>query len=213
FEMKTPGIGLWAGLAALSGAGFLVAQFSLDLVESYELVLIALGLTLVIVEIMTMAGGGLLAAPGAVLAFAGLLLAFLPNELDFDLGDPIFLEALGDAAFGSVAAVAIVAVGFVLAITYLSRTSLTRRLALEGAVTATTAGEIEARADLVGRIAEAHEPLHPSGLVDVGGEMMSARAEHGSFISRGDAVEIIAVEFGEIVVRTHTPAPEADDGR
>ena len=139
----------------------------------------------------------------------------VPGELT-DHYDPRHkVLRLSDGVYesSSLAAVAIAAVGFVLAITYLSRTSLTRRLALEGAVTATTAGEIEARADLVGRIAEAHEPLHPSGLVDVGGEMMSARAEHGSFISRGDAVEIIAVEFGEIVVRTHTPAPEADDGR
>lgn len=215
FEIKTPGIGLWAGLGALFGAGFLVAQFSLDLVESYELALIAIGLALVVAEVLTMAGGGLLAALGAVLAFAGLVLAFLPNEFDFDLGDSIFLEALGDAAFGSVAAVAIVAVGFILAITYLSRTSLNRRIAMEGAVTATTAGELEARADLVGRIAEAHEALSPSGLVDVDGEMLSARAEHGAFVARGEAVEIIAVEFGEIVVRARTPSParKADDGR
>ena len=215
FEIKTPGVGLWAGLAALSGAGFLVAQFSLDLVESYELVLIAVGLALVVAEVLTMAGGGLLAALGAVLAFAGLVLAFLPNEFAFDLDNPIFVEALRDAAFGSVAAVAIVAVGFVLAVAYLPRTAMQRRLALEGAVTATAAGEIEARAGLVGRTGVAHEALHPSGLVEVDGEMMSARVEHGTFVARGDTVEIIAVEFGEIVVRAPTPSPEreADDGR
>jgi membrane-bound ClpP family serine protease len=165
--------------------------------------------------VLTMVGGGLIAAFGAVLAFAGLVLAFLPNELDFDLGDPIFLEALRDAAFGSVAAVAIVAVGIVLAIYFIPRTSLQRRLAVEGAVTATSAGEIEPRTDLVGRTGAVHEALRPSGLVDVDGEMMSARAEHGTFVARGDAVEIIAVEFGEIVVRARTssPARKADDGR
>ena len=98
-------------------------------------------------------------------------------------------------------------------IAYLPRTAMQRRLALEGAVTA--AGEIEARAGLVGRTGVAHEALHPSGLVEVDGEMMSARVEHGTFVARGDTVEIIAVEFGEIVVRAPTPSPEreADDGR
>ena len=100
-------------------------------------------------------------------------------------------------------------------IAYLPRTAMQRRLALEGAVTATAAGEIEARAGLVGRTGVAHEALHPSGLVEVDGEMMSARVEHGTFVARGDTVEIIAVEFGEIVVRAPTPSPEreADDGR
>ena len=204
FELKTPGVGLWAGLAALLGAGFLLAQYSLDLMENFELLLIVIGVGLVAVEMFTMAGGGLLAALGAATGLTGLVLAFLPNELTFDFDDPIFLDALKDAAFGGAASVGIVAAGTVLAVRYLPRSrALHRRLAVEGAVTATSAGDIEARtAVLLGARGEATEALHPSGMVRIGKESIRARAEHGAYIADGAAVEVVSVEFGEVVVRT-----------
>ena len=210
FELKTPGVGLWAGLAALLGAGFLLAQYSLDLMENFELLLIVIGVGLVATEMFTMAGGGLLAALGAATGFTGLVLAFLPNELTFDFDDPFFLDALGDAAFGGATSVGIVAVGTVLAVRYLPRsTALHRRIAVEGEVTATSAGDIEARtATLLGERGEATEALHPSGMVRVGKESIRGRAEHGAYIAHGAAVEVVSVEFGEVVVRA---AANTDD--
>jgi len=215
FELKTPGVGLWAGLAALLGTGFLLAQYSLDLMENFELLLIVIGLGLVAVEMFTMAGGGLLAALGAATGFTGLVLAFLPNELTFDFDDPIFLDALGDAAFGGAMSVGIVAAGTVLAIRYLPRsTALHRRIAVEGAVTATSAGDIEARtAALLGARGEATEALHPSGTVRIGTESIRARAEHGAYIAHGSVVEVVSVEFGEVVVRAAAEVDEPDRGR
>ena len=213
FELKTPGVGLWAGLAALLGAGFLLAQYSLDLMENFELLLIVIGIGLVAAEMFTMAGGGLLAALGAAVGFAGLVLAFLPNELTFDLDDPFFLDALKDAAFGGATSVGIVAAGTVLAIRYLPRsTALYRRIAMREEVTATSAGDIEARtATLLGKRGETTEALHPSGMVRIGTETIRARAEHGAYIGHGAAVEVVSVEFGEIVVRAR--AGTVDSGR
>ena len=213
FELKTPGVGLWAALAALLGAGFLLAQYSLDLMENFELLLIVLGLGLVVAEVFTAVGGGLLAAIGAAIGLTGLVLGFLPNELTFDLDDPIFLDALRDAAFGGATAVCIVAVGTVLAIRYLPRTALHRRIAVQEAVTATSAGDVEARTGtLLGDRGEAVEALHPSGTVRIGGESIRARAEHGAWIAAGAPVEVVSAEFGEVVVRpadgTAEPAPE-----
>ena len=217
FELKTPGVGLWVGLAALLGAGFLLAQYSLDLIENFELLLIVIGIGLVVAEMFTMAGGGLLAALGAATGFTGLVLAFLPNELTFDFDDPVFVDALGDAALGGAMAVGIVAAGTVLAIRYLPRsTALHRRIAMEGAVTATSAGEIEARAGaLVGKRGEAAEALHPSGTVRIGEESIRARAEHGAYVAAGAAVEVVSVEFGEVVVRAAAGAanPARGHGR
>ena len=214
FELKTPGVGLWAALAALLGAGFLLAQYSLDLMENFELLLIVIGLGLVAAEMFTMAGGGLLAALGAAVGLTGLVLAFLPNELTFDFGDPVFLDALRDAAFGGATSVGIVAVGTVLAVRYLPRSiALHRHITMREAVTATSAGDIEARtATLLGKRGETTEALHPSGTVRIGTESIRARAEHGAYIADGAAVEVVSVEFGEVVVRaaarTAGPVPE-----
>ena len=211
FELKTPGVGLWAALAALLGAGFLLAQYSLDLMENFELLLIVVGVGLVAAEMFTMAGGGLLAALGAALGLTGLVLGFLPNELAFDFGDPVFVDALRDAAFGGATSVGIVAVGAVLAVRYLPRSmALHRRIAVREEVTATSAGDIEARsATLLGRRGETVEALHPSGMVRFGDESIRARAEHGAYIADGAAVEVVSVEFGEVVVRAETGAAEA----
>ena len=208
FELKTPGVGLWAGLAVLLGAGFLLAQFSLDLMENVELLLIVIGLGLVVADMLTMAGGGLLAAVGAAIGFTGLVLGFLPNELTFDLDNPTFVDALTDAAFGGATSAGIVAVGAVLAIRYLPRSAaLFRRIAMVGAVTATSAGDIEARTGaLLGQRGETAEALHPSGTVRIGGESIRARAEHGAWIPAGMAVEVVSVEFGEVVVRAASGA-------
>ena len=204
FELKTPGVGLWVALAALLGAGFLLAQYSLDLIENFELLLIVIGVGLVAADMFTMAGGGLLAALGAATGLTGLVLAFLPNELEFDLDDPVFVDALTDAAFGGATAVGIVVAGTVLAIRYLPRsTALHRSIAVEDEVTATSAGEIEARTGaLLGRRGEAAEALHPSGTVRLGAESIRARAEHGAYVPAGAAVEVVSVEFGEVVVRS-----------
>ena len=214
FELKTPGVGLWAALAALLGAGFLLAQYSLDLMENFELLLIVIGLGLVAAEMFTMVGGGLLAALGAAVGLTGLVLGFLPNELTFDFGDPVFVDAFRDAAFGGATSVGIVAVGAVLAIRYLPRSiALHRHITMREAVTATSAGDIEARtATLLGQRGEAAEALHPSGTVRIGQESIRARAEHGAYIADGAAVEVVSVEFGEVVVRaaarTTEPVPE-----
>ena len=73
---------------------------------------------------------------------------------------------------------------------------------MEDEVTATSAGEIEARTGvLLGKRGEAAEALHPSGTVRLGAESIRARAEHGAYVPAGAAVEVVSVEFGEVVVR------------
>ena len=204
FELKTPGVGLWVSLAALLGAGFLLSQYSLDLIENVELLLIMVGIGLIAAEMFTMTGGGLLAALGAATGLTGLVLAFLPNELTFDLGDPIFVDALTEAAVGGAIAVGVVVAGTVLAVRYLPRsTTLHRSIAVEDEVTATSAGEVEARGGaLLGKRGVAAEALHPSGTVRLGTESIRARAEHGAYVPAGAAVEVVSVEFGEVVVRS-----------
>ena len=80
FELKTPGVGLFAILGALCGIGFLFTQYYLDMVSNIEIVIIGIGALLVAIELTTFAGGGLLALAGYCLAEPDSLWHFYPME-------------------------------------------------------------------------------------------------------------------------------------
>lgn len=202
FELQTPGVGIWAMLGALCGALFLLSQFYLDMINYLEILLIILGAALLIAELLTLAGGGLLGVVGAALMFTGLALGFLPDDMEFDFNDPRFVEALSAAALNSLLALAVLAVGFFTFIATLPRTRLARQLAVQSQITATSAGTLEASANtLLGRRGIARDALHPSGIVIIADEEYSASAEHGAYIESGTAIEVVKVQFGELVVR------------
>jgi membrane-bound serine protease (ClpP class) len=214
FELKTPGVGIWAVLGVVCGALFLLAQFYLDLAENFEVVLLVAGIALLAAEILTGLGGGMLGLAGGGLALCGLLLAFIPNDANFDLTDPRFLGLLGDAAWGTVLTVATFAAGMIAFVARMPGSGLVRRVGMPAEITAISAGKLEASSDsLVGRQTMADELLRPSGTVTLDGRRYSARAEHADYIAMGEPVEVIAVEFGELVVRACKPADvDADKG-
>ena len=206
FELKTPGVGLWAGLGALLGGLFLMTHFALDLINNLELVLILIGAGLLFAELVTAVGGGLLGVFGALTLFGGLLLGFLPDELEFDVTDERFQGALGDAALNGIYTVGILALGilgFVWAASR-SRPGVWSRhgLTLSEAITATSNSQRAERAEgLVGRTGTAHEALSPGGTVTIDAKAYTARALHGTYIEVDQSVEVVAVEFGELVVK------------
>ena len=202
FELKTPGVGLFAILGLICGGLFLVSQYYLDMAENVEVVLIALGIVLLAVEFFTLIGGGLIGLAGGGLAFTGLVLSFLPNEFEYDFSDGLFQDALTDAALSSLFSVAVLAVGMIAFIYLIPRSALRHRLAVTASVTATSAGALEAStAELVGRLGSASQALRPSGTITLDGQAFSARVEHGIYLDAGQVVEVIRVEFGELVVR------------
>ncbi|MGI9333064.1 MAG: NfeD family protein [Gammaproteobacteria bacterium] len=215
FEIKTPGVGLWAALAAICGTTFLLAQYFMDLANNFELVLMGIGIALLIAEFLTMAGAGLLALAGGLSLFSGLVLAFLPNELDFNLSDERFLDALGQASLSGVASLAIMAFGMVGFIYALPRSRLASRVAVTAEITATSADSVEGKeqgqdagapgTELIGQVGTARENLRPGGMIDVGDHVLSATGEHGKFIGKGAAVEVTGMRFGEAVVREVEP--------
>ena len=201
FELKTPGVGLWALLAAVCGAGFLLSQYYLDMAENIEIVLMLAGVALLAADAVLGIGGGMLAIAGGGLAFAGLLLSFVPNQMPHDLSDEAFQEALKQAAVSSFISIGVVAVGVVLLVAVLPRTRAQSRFAVTAEVGGTSAGVVESNpAELVGKQGVSKEILRPSGLVEVEASAYSARAKHGKFIAAGQAVRVDAVEFGELIV-------------
>ena len=209
FELNTPGVGWWALIAGTLGGLFLLAQYYLDLAENVEVLLLIAGLALIAVEFLTVAGGGLIGLAGGVLALLALVMLFMPNELDFDFANPEFLDALGGAVGRSFIALGVVAAGAAAFFILMPRSPLRRRFALTDEITGTSSGAVEARAPfLLGRRGHTSDGLHPSGTVMVDGEPYSARAEHGAYIAPGATVEVVSVEFGELLVRAR-PEEEA----
>ena len=211
FELNTPGVGWWALIAGALGGLFLLAQYYLDLAENIEVLLLIAGIALIAVEFLTVAGGGLIGVAGGVFTLAALVMLFLPNELDFDFANPEFLDALGGAVGRSFIALGVVAAGAAAFFVLMPRSPLRRRFALTDEITGTSSGAVEARApSLVGRRGRTPDGLHPGGTVFVNGEPYSARAEHGAWIAPGAAVEVVSVEFGELLVRARSQEETAD---
>ena len=201
-ELKTPGVGWWAIIGAVLAGLFLLAQYYLDMAENIEVVLVAVGILLLATELLTMVGGGLLGVAGGLLSFTGLLMLFLPNELEFDFSDSTFMSALGDAAINTFITFGVMATGLLAFIAILPRTSIPDRLAVHRTISGTSAGEIERNPEAVtGRTGVVREALRPSGTIVIDGLDHSARAEQGTYIGSNVEVTVIAVQFGELIVR------------
>jgi membrane-bound serine protease (ClpP class) len=214
FEIKTPGIGIWAGLGALSGGLFLLAQFSLELISNIELLLIVVGAALVFLEVITAVGGGLIGVLGAACLFVGLVFGFLPNELEFDFSDPRFQSLLLGAALNGIYTVAVLTAGLVAFIAIVPRTKVARAMALTTEITASSGGNV-APQSLTSQYGVAHDDMRPGGTVVIDDTRYSARAEHGVFVAAGQAVEVVGVAYGELIVRlaaSATTGPGTDPG-
>lgn len=209
FELKTPGVGIWAMLAGGCAVLFFFCQFYLDLAASLEVILVILGIAAIIVELFIFSTGGLLGVGGAMLAALGLVLAFVPDDLQFQPDADGYSAALHSAMIDSLLALVIGGVAVIYAIRIFPHTRAARRLAATGEITATSAGDQElAIATLIGQRVEVVSPLRPTGTVRLQGELVSANSEHGQFIDQGAQVEVVAMRYGEAIVRP-VPAGEA----
>ena len=201
FELKTPGIGLWAIAAGTCAAGFLLTQYYLDLAENFEVILIATGILLLGVDVLLGLGAGAFALAGGVAVLIGLLLSFVPNEIPVDFSDPQFIDAVKEAAFSTLWSIGVIAVGIIVLVKLLPRSSAGQRLAVAAEVTATA--ETDANSNLsalVNSRGVTREALRPGGLVEIDGRDYSARVQHGSYLDPYTAIRVVRVEFGELIV-------------
>ncbi|MHC5067764.1 MAG: NfeD family protein, partial [Planctomycetota bacterium] len=66
-ELKTAGVGIWAVCATGCGIAFFVCQYYLAMASHLEMVLLALGVLLLVIEVSTAIGGGILGISGAAM--------------------------------------------------------------------------------------------------------------------------------------------------
>ncbi len=201
-EMKTPGVGIFAILALVCGLGFFVCQYYLDLASAVELILVVIGILIIIVDLFLLPTGGILAMIGATMALSGLVLAFMPTDIQFSPSAEGFGPALGSALKDSLLAMVIFTGGLVWIIRFLPQSRAVARIATMGEITATSAGALEQTATtVVGRTATVHSDLRPSGSIVLDGDTISATTEHGTYVEAGTTVTIVAMRYGEAIVR------------
>lgn len=197
-EFKTPGLGIWLTLAVICGSLFFICQFYLELASYLELSLVVAGVVLVMVELFVLPTGGFLAAGGAALAVSGLVLAFMPDVRQFSPNTTGWSSDLASALGSSLLALTVMAGGIAILIAALPHMRAMRRIAATGEITATTGDTAPA---LIGRQGTTRSDLTPAGFIVIDGRDIGAASEHGEFVRAGTPVEVIAMSFGEAVVR------------
>ena len=152
--------------------------------------LFAMGIVLIAIEVIV--PGAILGSIGAVLLFAGCVVAFR------ELGP-------GGGAVATVACLLIGGLAIFLEFWILPKTPLGKRALLKKEITAVATSVGKDSAELVGRQAEAVTLLSPSGYVRVDGKQYEAFCQSGQ-APKGATLEIIGADNFRLIVteRSHT---------
>ncbi len=201
FELQSPGVG-FPSLAALVAAVLYFSPLYIDgLAQSWEIVAFALGLVLILVELLILPGFGIAGILGIILTFVSLVFALISNASPIDLGYATTNDIM--------TAIIIVMIGLLLGVAlvlYVSHkigskgimadTALQKEQKIEdGYIGVPT--ELEA---FVGATAVASTVLRPSGKIKFeSGEVVDA-VSTGEFIEPGEAVKVVKYENTQLYV-------------
>jgi membrane-bound ClpP family serine protease len=208
-EFQHMGVMIYLVLAAISGTAFFICQFYSHLAGPLEVGLVLVGVALIYTEILVLPTMGWLAILGTALAAVGLVLSFMPDDLQFHVGAAGWGHSLEVALADSVLVFAVGTACVVMAISSMSNSAYARRLASKAAIAATSAGTEESAQALVGASGTVRAELAPSGSVLIAGLERSAMSDNGAFIPAGTPVTVVAMRYGSLLVRAAAPAPGA----
>ena len=215
-EIQHPGAGFPAAISLIGFCCFFYILFRHGSAEWYEVALVIIGITLLIVEIILIPGFGVIGILGFICMVVGLFLAFVPS-LDSPYMRQHPLDALYNFSLvvgGAILATAIIGYYLIkhgsrmplLQSLYLSASLPSGRevraavLAEERAEQAETAARLNPNAALVGKRGVALTALRPSGKIRLeGGEILDVVSD-GSYIEADTAVVIKATDMNRILV-------------
>lgn len=207
-ELNTPGFGLpgSVGIACLSL--IILSSFAQDAVNVLELIMIAAGATLLLIEIFVLPGFGVAGILGSLLLIGGIFAILLPDisHVDFDF-DEKTLNAAGEVFFERLMWLCASLIVFVFSAILLGRYVLPNvtffnRLVLAGEQEVSkgfVAGVQKDRFPPVGSKGIAKTALRPSGKVLVGQELFDGTSS-GGFIEKDDRVVVVDISGSHLVV-------------
>jgi membrane-bound serine protease (ClpP class) len=193
-ELRTPGFGVPGALGISSLALFFWGHWLVRLAGWEEVLLVALGLTLLAVEIFVTPGFGITGIIGIVALLAGLSLSLVAAGATIE----IIVGALARVVMSLVIALAV----SIALLRFLPRLPFGRRLILDtGLGTAIGyASAPESDREWLGKTGTTISPLRPAGIADIEGQRVDIVSQ-GEWIEAGVPIEVIRVDGNRIVVR------------
>ena len=203
-EIRTPGFALPGSLGLLSLGLFFWGHWIVQLAGWEELMLVAVGIVLLLIEIFVLPGFTLTGIAGVLALVGGLGMALV--------GAGATLSALM-TALGRVALSIMLALGATLILLrFLPHLPFGRKLILQSDMEAEDGYVSAPEADRhwLGRPGTALSPLRPAGIADIEGSRVDVVSD-GGFIDAGTPIEVTRVDGNRIVVRRRTPSRESAD--
>jgi membrane-bound serine protease (ClpP class) len=201
-EFKLPGFGLAGILSAACFLTVVAGKYLAGLADVPHVVAVALGLALIVVELLVAPGTLWFGLVGAVLVAGGLVTASLGPGFSFT--DPLLGERLLDTGIEYALAAVLAVIVAITISRWLPKTPVLRRVILAPETAGAFAGALPETSLLpaVGAIGRALTDLRPVGKVAFdarGGTEYEARSL-GPFLVAGARVRVLEVEVGRLVV-------------
>jgi membrane-bound serine protease (ClpP class) len=200
-ELRTPGFGLPGALGIASLSLFFWGHWLVQLAGWEELLLVASGFVLLVLEIFVIPGFGLPGILGIIALLAGLGLSLIGGGATWGF----VAIAMGRVMISVLLALA----ASLLLLRFLPRLPFGRQLILG---TGLAAGEGYASApdsdnQWLGKNGSTFSPLRPAGIAVIDGERVDVVSD-GEFIDAGMPVVVTRVDGNRIVVRRHRASTE-----
>lgn len=189
-ELRTPGFGV-AGAVGLASLGlFLWGHWLVALAGWEEVLLIAAGVALLLLELLVIPGFGVAGLLGIAALLAGLVLSMIGP------GNTMQLVAAVGVRVGLALVVAIAA--SLVLMRFLVQLPVGRKLVLDTQLLGASAPESDA--PLLGKHGLARSMLRPSGIAEIDGRRVDVVTE-GDLVGAGEPVVVIRVDGNRVVVQ------------
>lgn len=201
-ELRTPGFGFPGAIGIASIGLFFWGHWLVRLAGWEELLLVALGITLLAIEVFVTPGFGVAGVLGLLSLVAGLTLSLFSAGATHEL--------IVYAAARVVLSVLLALIGSLVLLRFVTHLPYARHLVLDTGLGATSgyASAPESDQRWVGARGTASTPLRPSGIADLDGQRVDVVSD-GEYIDAGAPIEVTRVEGNRIVVR-RAPAAQQE---
>lgn len=193
-ELRTPGFGFPGAIGVSSLGLFLWGHWIVQLAGWEELLIAAIGVALLVIDLIFIAGFGLAGFAGILAIFTGLVMSMVgPGDTP-----QFIIQTTGRVVFSI-----LLALGASLALMrFLPRTPIGRRLILETALEAGQGFESSPASDhaLIGKAGKTTTSLHPAGIAQIEGQRIDVVSE-GELIDAGESISVVRVDGNRVVVR------------